>query len=336
MPKVFITGGTGFIGGNLIGKLLEKGYSVKVLIRNHGLETHCSASLLDKFSWKNNVEILNGDILEPETFQGKINDCEIIIHCAALIAFWNRLWDKIYRVNVIGTKNILDEALKSGCKKFIHISSVAAIGYGENGEPVNEDHPYNWTKHNISYMETKHDAEKEVYKAIEKGLNATIVNPANVWGVGDYRGRRTPIIKAVKFSQPFYVKSGTNFIDVEAVCEATINAIYMGKCGERYILGGENLSIKDFLSIIADEIGARKPSIKLPKLPIILFSYSQEALGIFTKKSPKPSASQLCFFGRNIFYDSSKAIRELKMPIISFRECIKKTVRFYRENKLLP
>ena len=327
MPKVFLTGATGFIGGNLVDKLLSKGYQVKILV--------IDKKLLDKHSWKNNVEVIYGDVCEPETFAGKINDCEIIIHSAAIIGFWNRTWNKLYKVNVIGTKNILGEALKSNCKKFIHISSVAAIGYGENNEPINETHPYNWGKHKICYMETKHEAELEVQKAIKKGLNAVMVNPANVWGVGDYRGRRVGVIKAIKYGLPFYVNAGTNFVDVDAVCEAIINAIELGKCGERYILGGENLSIKEFLGIIADEINVRKPFIELPKLPIVLFSYLQEALGLVTGISPRPTASQLCFFGKNIYYDSSKAVKELKMPVISFRECIRKTVKFYRENNLL-
>ena len=334
MTKVFITGATGFIGGNLVTKLLAKGYKVKILVRN-SVGVYHGMSLFEKHSWKDNVEIIRGDILEPETFAGKINDCEVIIHSAAMIAFWNRLWEIVYKVNVIGTRNILDEALKIKCKKFIHISSVAAIGYGENNEPTNENHHYNWGKHKICYMETKHEAELEVHKAINEGLNAVMVNPANVWGVGDYRGRRVLVIKAVKYGLPFYVNAGTNFVDVGAVCEAIINAIELGKCGERYILGGENLTIKEFLEIIADEINARKPFLLLPKLPVVLFSYLQEVLGIFTGISPKPAASQLCFFGKNIYYDSSKAIKELKMPVVPFRECIKKTVRFYKENNLL-
>ena len=327
MTKVFLTGATGFIGGNLVTKLLERGFQVKILVRNK--------KLLEKHLWKDKVEIIYGDILEPETLSGKINDCEIIIHSAAVIAFWNKLWDKVYKINVIGTRNVLEEALKANIKKIVHISSVAAIGYGENGESINESHPYNWDKHNIVYMETKHKAELEVKKAIDKGLNVTMVNPANVWGMGDFRGRRIPVIKAMKYGQPFYVNAGTNFVDVDAVCDAIINAIEYGKCGERYILGGENLTIKDFLSIIASELNTRKPFIEIPKLPIILLSYTQEALGLFTKISPKPTSSQLCFFGKNIYYDSSKAIKELKMPIIPFTECIHKTIRFYRENNLL-
>lgn len=327
MTKAFITGGTGFIGGNLVKHLLEKGYQVKALVRNN--------NALLPHKWKDNVEIIYGDILEPETFGDKISDCEIIIHLAAIIAFWNKLYDKVYRINVTGTKNVLDAALKSGCKKFVHLSSVAAIGYGEAGEPITEDHPYNWKKHNICYMETKHLAELEVQKAIQKGLNATMVNPANVWGVGDFKGRRVPVIKAVKLGQPFYVDAGTNFVDVDAVCKATVNAIELGKCGERYILGGENLRIREFLNIIADEVKGRKPFLQLPKLPIVFLSYTQEALGLITKISPRPAASQLCFFGRNIYYDSSKAVRDLKMPVISFKECIQKTVRFYKEQNLL-
>ena len=327
MQKAFLTGATGFIGGNLVTKLLDKGYKIKVLVRNN--------NLLEKHSWKDKVEVILGNILDPETFNGKINDCEIIIHCAAIIGFWNRTWSKLYKVNVIGTKNVLNEALKSGCKKVVHISSVAAIGYGENNEPINEEHPYNWGRHNICYMETKHEAELEVQQAIKNGLNVTMVNPANVWGVGDYRGRRTSVIKAIKYGLPFYVNAGTNFVDVDAVCEAIINAIELGKCGERYILGGENLTIKEFLGIIADETNVRKPFIPLPKPPIVLFSYLQEALGIVTGISPRPAASQLCFFGRNIYYDSSKAIKELKMPVIPFKECIKKTIKFYKEIGLL-
>ena len=333
MSKVFLTGATGFIGGNLVSKLLNRGYVVKILVRRDVERRHGTS--LERFLSKDKVEIIYGDILEPETFAGKINDCEIIIHSAAIIGFWNRTWDKLYKVNVIGTKNILAEALKSKCKKFIHISSVAAIGYGENDEPVNESHPYNWGKHKICYMETKHEAELEVQKAIKKGLNAVMVNPANVWGVGDYRGRRVGVIKAIKYGLPFYVNAGTNFVDVDAVCEAIINAIELGKCGERYILGGENLTIKEFLGIIADEMNIRKPFLILPKPLIVLFSYFQEVLGLITGMSPKPAASQLCFFGKNIYYDSSKAVRELKMPVIPFKDCIHKTVRFYREFNLL-
>ena len=129
--------------------------------------------------------------------------------------------------------------------------------------------------------------------------------------------------------------SGTNFVDVEAVTEAIINAIDLGKTGERYILGGENLTIKDFLGIIAEELGVKKPFIPIPKLPIILGSHLQEILGNITRIQPRPAASQLCFLGRGIYYDSTKATNELKMPFIPFKDCIKKTVKFYRENKLL-
>ena len=327
MEKIFITGGTGFIGGNLVEKLLAKGYKVKVLVRND--------KKLKPHKWKDRVEVIYGDILEPESFVDKISDCEIIIHSAALIAWWKRIYKKIYDINVIGTKNVLDAALKSKCKKFIHLSSVAAVGYGENEEPINEEHSYNWGKFNIPYMETKRMAELALNEAIQKGLNALMVNPANVWGIGDINGRRVPVIKMIRLGFPFYTNGGTNFVDVDAVCEAIINAITLGKCGERYILGGENLTIKDFMNMIADEIKGRRPFIKIPKLPIVLFSYTQEALGIFTRISPRPTASQLCFIGRHIYYDSTKAIKELKMPVISMRECIHKTIRYYRENNLI-
>ena len=327
MQKIFITGATGFIGNNLVEKLLEKDYKVKVLIRNK--------KLLDLFNWKDKVETIYGDILEPESFNGKINDCEIVIHSAALISFWNKIWDRTYKINVTGTKNILDETIKSNCKKFIHISSVAAVGYGENGEAINEEHPYNWKKFNISYMETKHQAELEVYNAIKKGLNATMVNPANVWGKGDLRGRRTKIIKAIKKGFPFYTDGGTNFVDVDAVCEATINAITRGKTGERYILGGENITIKQFSKLIADELNVKAPFIKTPKLPIVMYSYSQELLARFIDFVPKPCASQLSLIGKNIYYDSSKAIKELNMPIISIKDCVHKTVEFYKEHNLI-
>ena len=327
MSKVFITGGTGFIGNNLVKKLLERGFQIKALVRNK--------TLLDIFDFKDKIEIIYGDILEPESFHNKINDCEFIIHSAALIAWARRNWEKIYKINVIGTRNILLEALKAKCKKFIHISTIAAIGFDQSGKYANEKHEYNWSRYRIPYMETKHQAELEVYNAIKKGLNAVIVNPSNVWGQRDYRGRRTPLIKALKFGFPFYLDGGTNFVDVDAVCEATINALEFGKCGERYILGGDNLSIRDFLNIICDEINVKRPFIKIGKLPIALYSYFQEALSILTKRQPKPAVSQLSLFGKNIYYDSSKAVKELKMPVISFRECIRKTIRFYKEQKML-
>ena len=327
MEKIFLTGATGFIGNNLVTKLLNKGFKVKILVRD-------KKKLLG-FGWQDSVQVLYGDILEPETFANKISDCKIIIHSAALIAFWNKLWDKVYKVNVIGTRNILEEALKSGCKKFIHISSVAAIGYGESGEPINETHPYNWGKYNICYMETKYQAEIEVYNAIKKGLNATIVNPANVWGTRDIAGRRVPIIKVVKYGFPFYVNAGTNFVDVDAVCEGIINSIELGRCGERYILGGDNLTIKDFLGIIADNQKVRKPFIELPKFPVVLYSHLQEILASIFGITPRPTKSQLCFFGNKIYYNNTKAIKELKMPYISFQECLGKTINYYKEKRFL-
>lgn len=327
MENVFITGGSGFIGGNIVKKLLSRKYKVKVLIRDYRNLLH--------YDWKDEIEIVYGDILEPESFKGQMDNCSIVIHSAALIAFWNRLWNKVYKVNVEGTRNIINEAKKTKCRKFVHISSVATIGYGENNEPINENHLYNWSKHNICYMETKKQAEEEVLNASKNGLNATIVNPANVWGVGDYRGRRTPVLKVLKLGFPFYVNSGTNFVDVDAVTDATINAIELGKKGEKYILGGENLTIKDFLGIIAEELNVRKPFIPIPRFPIVMASYLQEFLGRITNVSPKPAASQLCFLGKGIYYDSTKAIKELKMPFIPFKECIKKTIRFYKENNLL-
>jgi len=329
MSKVFITGATGFIGGNLVTGLLKRGFEVKILAR--------SQKLIDLHPWKDKVEVVFGDINKPETFEDKVKDCEIFIHDAAVISFWNRQWDKIHKVNVIGTRNVVNAALKANCKRFIQISSVAAIGYGENGEAVNENIKYNWNKLNpkIVYMETKHEAELEVYEGIKKGLNAVMVNPANVWGVGDIRGRRVPVLKVAKLGLPFYVDAGTNFVDVEAVCEATLNAIEMGKAGERFILGGENLEVKDFIGILADELGFRKPFIKIGKTPIVAYTYLQEALACILPIKPKPSFSQINLLGPRIYYDSSKAIRELKMPVIPFKETIRKSIRFYKENGLL-
>lgn len=327
MSKVFVTGATGFIGGKLVEKLLAKGYEVKVLIRDE--------DLLKYYKWKDEVDIVIGDILTPETFNGKMDDCEIIIHSAATIAFWNKLWDRVYETNVVGTKNIVTEAKKVNPKKFIHISSVAAIGISEDGTPINEDHPYNWGPHKICYMETKHQAEEEVKKGIEKGLKATFVNPANVWGAGDHRGRRAFVVKAIKYGVPFYVNAATNFVDVDAVCEATINAIDLGKVGERYILGGENLTIKEFSKIIADEVGAGGPKILVPKLFVVIYCFFQEILGTLFNITPRPTMSQLSLFGPKVYYDSSKAIKELNMPVIPVKDCIKKTIDFYKEESLI-
>ena len=327
MPKVFLTGATGFIGGRLVDYLLEAGYSVRVLVRDK--------NKISKHSWKDKVEIICGDILNPKSFEGKMHGCDVIIHSAALISFNNKIWDTVHEVNVNGTKNIVQEALKANPKKFIHISSVAAVGISEDGNPINENHPYNFSKLNICYMETKHLAEEEVKKGIEKGLNACFVNPANVWGAGDYHGRRTLIIKLLKMGLPFYVNAATNFVDVDAVCPAIINAIDKGKKGERYILGGENLTIKEFLSIICDELKIKRPFICVPKFIVLSYAYFIDFLSEIFGFTPRPTLSQMSLIGPNVYYDSSKAIKELNMPIITIQDSIKKTVRFYRDNGLL-
>ncbi len=328
MKKILITGGTGFIGSNLAKKLVEAGFTVRILRREN-------SSL---FNLANvDVEHCIGDVRDTESLRSAVRGCDTVFHTAAVISFWKPKHKEMFEVNVRGTKNVVDVCLSEHVERLIHTSSVAAIGRPlHNGALADESTPFNWTTFGNGYKLSKHHAEKEILEGIKKGLNAVIVNPSVVFGPGDINFNGGNIIRSVKKGRtPVYFNGGLNICYIDDVVNGHIAAAKKGTVGERYILGGTNLTHKDAFQITAIIIGGRRPSLPLPVFAVRWIAKIFDGVGILLNKEPLITSELISGAGLQNWYSSEKAKRELDYTITPFEHAVRRTYDWYKENNLL-
>lgn len=323
--KKFVTGATGFIGSSLVRELLKDGEEVRVMVR-HNSDTRNIDGL--------EVEKVYGDIRDRESVRSSLDGCDVFYQTAGLYSFWepdNRIF---YDVNVEGTKAALDAALQKGIEKVVYTSSIVAVGVGDGEDMADESTEYNLWKYGNHYSRSKYLGELEAKKYCEQGLPVVIVNPAAVIGIRDIRP--TPsgqmILSILNGQMPGYMDAGMNFVDVEDVARGHILAAKKGVCGERYILGNENMTLIDFYRLIAEIGNVRAPARKLPLSVAVSFGYMYQLLSKFTGKPPLVTASMAKMSGACAYYDCSKAKTELGMPQTPVRESVGKAIDWYREH----
>ncbi len=326
MKTILVTGGSGFIGHNLTKVLISKGYKVKVLVRQN-------SNL--KYLRNLDIEFCFGDLNDKNTLYRAIKNRDTVFHTAAVIAMWKGKEKQQYQTNVIGTRNICEVALDSGIKKFIHTSSVATLGWKNNYTLIDELSEYNWGE-KLTYNYTKFLAEKEVLLTVAKGLPAVIVNPSIVIGPGDYNFHGGALIKRLKNKTiPFYLDGGINISFIDDIINGHINAALYGKIGERYILGGNNLTIKDALYKIAEIIGVTPPRYKFPSQIIKPISIIFDVFSNISKIKPIISSDIATYIGKNFWVSSQKAIKELNYKVTPLEEAIRKTVEWYSQEGII-
>jgi len=324
--KILVTGATGFLGHHLTKRLIKEGYSVRIL-----KEENASLDLIKGLKF----EIIEGDIRDIEAVKKAVKGCDVVFHLAGLVSYWDKLNALQYEVNVIGTANIVEACLQEKVKRLIHVSSTAAVGREFGMKLANEETIYNLWDLNINYCDTKHLGELRVKRGIEKGLDAVIVCPGSIYGPGDVRRIKTDPIFSKGLSSCFYTKGGVGVVDVEDVVEGLILAWKKGKKGERYILVAENLSFYEIRKEIAKTLGRRPPKLYLPYPFFLIVAYFFNWLASLSGKRPKltPAIARL---SKNYFYFSSeKAQKELGIQFRPFKESIKKTVEWYKQNGYL-
>lgn len=237
MSKAFVTGGTGFVGANLVRLLLQKGYQVRALVRQD--------SRLDNLHGLD-VELVKGDLTNPD-LANQMTGCEVLFHVAAHYSLWQTDRDRLYQANVMGTRNVLAAARQAGIERSVYTSSVAAIGVGDHSQPVDETHQSSVEDLIGYYKKSKYWAEQEAVKAAQAGQNIVIVNPSTPIGAWDLKPTPTGediILRMLRRKMPAYVETGLNFIHVEDVAQGHLLALQKGKSGDRYILGHQNLTLK--------------------------------------------------------------------------------------------
>jgi dihydroflavonol-4-reductase len=324
--NVLITGGTGFVGSNLALALLKESCNVRILRRqNSDLRTVKGL----------NVEHFIGDLLDKNSLQRAMDGCDTVFHTAALVAIWKGKKQEQEQINVIGTRNVIEAALTVCVKKFIHTSSIAAIGYRTGGQLSDENTPFNWSS-TLGYKYSKYLAEVEVLKGVEKGLHAVIVNPGIIIGARDYRFHGGKLIRDVKRGIiPFYLDGGMNIVYIDDVVFGHIQAAKVGRVGERYILGGSNLTIKESFDLTAEVVGSRSPKLKAPSILVKLLAKTFDLFGAITGRKPWVSSDLVANLGINDWFCSDKAARELGYKITPFKEAIRRTYEWYKSEGLI-
>jgi dihydroflavonol-4-reductase len=322
--RVLVTGGTGFVGSQLVAALIRRGDSVRVLRRaSSGLVT------LERLP----VEHAIGDILDPASVARALVGCDLVFHVAGLSSYWRSRREEIYRVNVEGTRIVMEACLSAGVRRAVHTSSVAAVGIPAEGTVGDETSTFDELSARFAYADSKHKAEQEVRRAVDRGLAAVIVNPAVVIGAGDqYLIAGQMGLEIARGRLLAVPPGGVCVADVDAVVEGHIAAAERGRVGERYILGGENLPYKQMMATIAALTGQPAPRRTFPRQAAPLFGAVVDTLNRLSSRPASVSGEQIRLSARNVFYDSGKAVRELGYPMLPFREAAQKALCWYSEH----
>jgi len=249
-----ITGGTGFLGSYIIRELVEQGYAVRAIRRSDKLPFYIPAHYFAKVEW------VNGDVLDVAGLEEAMDGMDAVIHAAAMVSFASGDRRRLFSTNIEGTANVVNAALLQGIPRFIHVSSVAALGRTAKEETVTEEKKWEDSKFNTSYAISKYHAEIEVWRGMGEGLNATIVNPSTILGFGDWNASSCAIFKNIYGEFPWYSNGINGFVDVADTARAIVSLLESKSTGERFILSGENWSFRQLFNTIASEFGKKQPT----------------------------------------------------------------------------
>jgi dihydroflavonol-4-reductase len=322
--KVLVTGATGFIGFHVAKLLKEKGFLVCAFVRE-GSDTSDLKAL--------DIELVSGDVRDLSSLHRALKGCQQLYHLAADYRIWVNDPKTMYEINVQGTRNIMDAALRTGIEKVVYTSTVGALAACSNGRPSDEETSVSIKDMVGHYKRSKFIAEKEVYGFIEKGTPVVIVNPTTPIGTMDKKPTPTGkiIVDFLNGKIPAYLDTGLNFVDVEDVAAGHLLAAQHGMIGQRYILGNKNISLQNFFEFLSIITGRKPPKVRLPYLPVLLAAYLDETLSRITGRYPRIPLTGVRMARKYMYFDCSKAVRELNMPQNPIEVAIEKAINWFRE-----
>lgn len=325
MYKTLVTGGSGFVGRAVVVELLSAGREVRVLARNpdppalRGLK----------------VEVVLGDLRDQASLVKALKGCRRVFHVAADYRLWVPDPGVMYAINVEGTKNLLACAREAEVERLVYTSTVGTLGNPGDGTPGNEETPVSLADMVGHYKRSKFLAEQEVLKFARQGFPVVLVHPSAP--VGPWDARPTPtgqiIVDFLNRRMPAYLETGLNLIHVRDVAQGHLLAEERGRLGEKYILGHENLSLSEIFQRLAEITGLPAPKVRLPYWPILALAYANEFWASFiSKKPPRLPLSGVQMARKFMYFDSSKAVRELGLPQTPVHEALKEAVLWYKEH----
>jgi dihydroflavonol-4-reductase len=325
MVTAFITGATGFIGGHVAGHLLEKGWHVRALKRPGPLPPHIGKLDLD---WR------QGDIRNFDQVCSAVAGCEVVLHVAADYRLWARNPKEIYETNVAGTVNVLRAALLNRAERVVYTSSVGALGLKADGSPANEATPVSIRDMVGHYKKSKYLAEREAEHFLAQGLPVVMVHPSTPVGPGDHKPTPTGkiIVDFLNGRMPAFLDTGLNLIHVSDVAEGHLLALEHARVGEKYILGNQDLTLSAIFALLEKVSGIPAPRFRLPYRPILFLGYLFQAVSKITGSEPLIPYEGVKMARRFMFFDASKAVRELGLPQTPVEFALAEAVTWFRDH----
>jgi dihydroflavonol-4-reductase len=326
--SVLVTGATGFVGSAVARALVHCGSQVRVLVRS-GSDRGNLQGLP--------VQIAVGDLTDRASLERALTGCTALYHVAADYRLGARDPAQLYRNNVDGTRNILDAARHAGVERMVYTSSVATIGLPQDGSPGEETTPVALVDMIGHYKRSKYLAEDLVRDAARTGFSVVIVNPSTPIGPGDVKPTPTGqiVLDAARGRTPAYVDTGLNIVHVDDVAAGHLLAFHRGRAGERYILGGQDMTLREILVQIAQLVGRKPPRIRLPHAALMSIAFVAEAFAKASGRGTRITVESVRMSRKRMFFSSAKAIRDLgyssRAPLAAFEDAL----AWFRERGLL-
>jgi dihydroflavonol-4-reductase len=329
MSKVFVTGPDGLLGSNIVRELIKRKYEVRVMLF-HAKDPITLKGLP--------IEIVYGNITNKEDLIKLSKGCDYFINVAAITDMWPSRGEIYFRINVQGAENVIEAVLENKIKRLVHVGSASSFGYGTIEDPGNETTPFKSAKYKVDYIESKKIGQEKVLQAVkERNLPAIVVCPTFMIGPYDSKPSSGAMIIAIaKAKLPGFSSGGKNWVYVNDVAIGACNALTMGRIGEAYILGGENLTYVHAVKRIAAALGQKKlPKIVVPAFILKLVGLMGSIGAGITRKTPKLTINLAKIACDGHYFSPQKAMEELEMPQTPIEVGVKEAQQWFIENKYL-
>ena len=303
--KTLITGANGFLGSAVLRLLINKGHTVRALVRPDSDRRNFSGI---------DFEQIEGDLRDIDSLKRAVKGCNILLHLAADYRLWIPDPETMYQINVDGTRNIIMAACNANIEKIVYTSSVATLGLNDDGTPADESTPVSIDNMFGHYKRSKYLAEEEVNRLVkEQGCPVTIVNPSTPVGPRDIKPTPTGriVLDTIRGRMPAYVDTGLNIVHVDDVAKGHLLALEKGEIGERYILGGDNMTLASILEYICVSQNMKPPTIKLPHNLVLPVAWVMEQIAKLTKKEPRATVDSVRMSKKLMYFSSNKAKEKL-------------------------
>ena len=329
--KAFVTGATGFVGSHVARVLTEQGADLRLLIRSSSDPKNIEGL---------KAERVVGDLCDPSSLEKGISGCDVVFHVAADYRLWIRDPEQMYRSNVEGTRTILEAARKNSVRRVVYTSSVGTIGLASNRHLADENSPVVLENMIGHYKRSKFMAEQVALDAGKEsagtnGMDVVVVNPTTPIGEQDIKPTPTGriIVDFLKKKFPAYVDTGLNLVDVAECARGHVAALEKGRSGERYILGGENLTLKQILDKLAEITGLPSPKVRVPYAVALAAGVVDEIItGRILRREPRATVEAVQMSRKKMFVTSAKAERELGWKVVPVDGSLRRAVEWFRAN----